>query len=136
MCEEKYGLHSVFDAEKHKQTFVHYLEVVVDAEGGVSYAVPSHQECMIAGACKSLGVSRGELYALCPKEYYWDFMKWLSGVSGLMAVWENHCEAYMPTVKQIATLRRLKMAGLYTGIIPHLEKEHEQEIHTLRSQVL
>lgn len=119
---EDYGLHSEFDAEKHKQTFVHYLEVVIDPAGRVSYAVPSHQEKMIAEACKSLGVSRQELNDMCPREYYWDFMKWLSGISGLMAVWEDHYEVSVPTKKQIATLRRLKMAGLYTGIIPRIEE--------------
>ena len=121
----EYGLHSEFDVEKHKQTFVHYLEVVIDRDGRVSYAVPSHQEKMIAAACASLGVSRQELNDLCPREYYWDFMKWLSMVSGLMAVWETHCEVSSPTKKQIATLRRLKIEGLYTGVIP---KTCEEEI--------
>lgn len=113
-----YGLHSDFDIEKHKQTFVHYLEVVIDREGRIAYAVPSHQEKMIKGACECLGLSRQQLYDLCPREMYWDFMKWLSEISGLMAVWEGHYEVYEPTRKQIATLRRLKMAGLYTGFIP------------------
>lgn len=132
MCEEKYGLHSVFNIEKHKQTFVHYLEIVIDAEGGVAYAVPSHQEAMIRTACKRLNVKRRELLDMCPREYYFDFMKWLSMISGLMAVWESHCEVNTPTKKQIAVLRRLKMEGLYTGVIPQLEKEHGEEIHTLR----
>lgn len=122
---ETYGLHSAFDIEKHKQTFIHYLEVVIDREGRVFYAVPSHQGVMIAVACKRLGVSREELGELCPSELWCDFMKWLSGVSGLMAVWENHCEVNTPTKKQIATLRRLKMAGLYTGSIPSLEDANE-----------
>lgn len=113
-----YGLHSEFDIEKHKQTFVHYLEVVIDRDGKIMYAVPSHQEKMISGACKCLCVTRDELNALCPKEWYWDFMKWLSKISGLMAVWETHCEVYEPTKQQIATLRRFKLAGLYTGKIP------------------
>jgi len=132
VCEEKYGLHSVFNIEKHKQTFVHYLEIVIDAEGGVAYAVPSHQEAMIRAACKRFDVKRRELLDMCPREYYGDFLTWLSWASGLMAVWESRCYAYDPTKKQIAVLRRLKMEGLYTGVIPQLEKEHEQEIHTLR----
>lgn len=117
----EYGLHSEFDAEKHKQTFVHYLEIVIDRDGHISYAVPSHQEKMIRVACETLSVSRNELYSLCPKEYYWDFMKWLSEISGLMAVWETHYEVHIPTVKQIAALRRLKMLGLYEGMIPREE---------------
>lgn len=120
--KEVYGLHSDFDIEKHKQTFVHYLEVVIDPDGKVMYAVPSHQRKMIHIACERLGLTQQELYDLCPREMYWDFIRWLSEVSGLMAVWESHCEVYKPTVKQIATLRRLKMAGLYAGVIPRADE--------------
>lgn len=120
---EKYGLHSDFDIEKHKQTFIHYLEIVIDREGHISYAVPSHQEKIIRVACNQLGVSRDELDAMCPREMYWDFMKWLSEISGLMAVWEGHYEVHTPTKKQIAALRRLKMAGLYEGSIPRIDEE-------------
>ena len=131
---ESYGLHSDFDIEKHKQTFIHSLEVVIDRDGKVVYAVPSHQEKMIRVACERLGLSRQGLNDMCPREWYGDFMRWLSMASGLMAVWESHYEVYEPTVKQIATLRRLKMTGLYTGIIPR--EVYEQEVHTLRSQEL
>lgn len=118
-----YDLHSEFDAEKHKETYVHYLEIVIDRNGRISYAIPSHQEKMIEVACERLGLSRQELHDLCPKEYYWDFMKWLSMKSGLMAVWEGHYEVHEPTKKQIATLRNLKMSGLYKGEIPSIKKE-------------
>lgn len=114
----EYGLHSEFDIAKHKQTFIHYLEIVINRNGYIAYAVPSHQEMMIRVACAQLGISRDELNDLCPREYYWDFMKWLSMTTGLMAVWETHYEVYAVTKKQIAALRRLKMEGLYTGSIP------------------
>ena len=113
-----YGLHSEFDAEKHKQTFVHYLEVVINKNGYIAYAVPSHQEMMIRVACAQLGISRDELNEFCPREWYCDFMKWLSMITGLMAVWESHYEVYAVTKKQIAALRRLKLEGLYKGPIP------------------
>ena len=121
---EKYDLYCEFDAEKHKQTYVHYLEVVIDREGHISYAVPSHQEKMIRVACKQLGLSRDGLNELCPREMYWDFMNWLSMLTGLMAVWEGHYEVYEPTTKQIGALRRLKMEGLYTGVIPHADERN------------
>lgn len=119
----EYGLHSDFDAERHKQTFVHYLEVVIDRDGRIFYAVPSHQEKMIRVACEHLGVSRQQLYDLCPREYYFEFMGWLSMLTGLMAVWEGCYRVHEPTKKQIAALRRLKMVGLYTGVIP--QEAHE-----------
>ncbi|GAB6761703.1 hypothetical protein [Bacillus cereus] len=37
-------LRGPFDIETHKKCFVDYLEVVIDEEGTVMYATPSHQE--------------------------------------------------------------------------------------------
>lgn len=44
----KYGVHSDFDIQKHKETFIDYLEVIIDVNGRIMYAVPSHQEKLIA----------------------------------------------------------------------------------------
>ena len=106
-----YSVYSEFDIEMHSKTFKEYLEVIIDADGKVMYAVPSHQE--------KLGISRDELNSMCPREYYFDFMRWLCKISGAMAVWNGKCEFWEPTVKQIRELRKLKMAGLYHGSIPN-----------------
>lgn len=115
---EAYDLYSEFDIEKHKATFPHYLEVVIDADGKITYAVPSHQEKLIKLACDKLSVTRDELKVLCPREYYFDFLKWLCLLTGAMSVWDDWCEYGNPTAKQVGTLRKLKMAGLYKGMIP------------------
>ena len=39
-----YGLGSTFDIEQHKAKYKNYLEVIIDANGTIMYAVPSHQE--------------------------------------------------------------------------------------------
>ena len=49
---DEYNLQSEFDAEKHKEKYVNYLEVVIDENGTVMYAVPSHQEKVIEIACE------------------------------------------------------------------------------------
>lgn len=72
-----YAVYSNFDAEQRKKTFIHYLEVVIDENGNIMYAVPSHQEKLISLACEKLNVTRGELNAMCPQEYYCDFTTWL-----------------------------------------------------------
>ena len=77
MAEEKYGVNSEFDLEQHKKHFVNYLEVMIDEQGKVHYAVPSHQEWAIAASCEKLGVSRQELGDMTPREYYFDWMNWL-----------------------------------------------------------
>ena len=101
-----------------KARFINYLEVIVDAEGRVMYAVPSHQEKLIDLACQKLGVTREGLYAMTPQEYYWDFMTWLCQITGCIAVWTRGCTGVRVTQKQRATMRRLKMEGLYKGAIP------------------
>lgn len=113
-----YDLHSEFSAEKHKNKYIHYLEVVIDESGKIMYAVPSHQEKLIALACQKLGVNRTELNKMCPEEYYFDFIEWLSKVSGACAVWENFARGYKFTKKQIQSLEMLKNYGLYLGEIP------------------
>lgn len=120
---EAYGLYSVFDIEKHKSAFTNYLEVIIDANGKVVYAVPSHQEKLIAMARERLGVTREELKSLCPRKYYGDFTRWLCLITGAMSVWNDWCEYGNPTTKQLGALRKLKMAGLYRGFIPNPSKD-------------
>lgn len=116
MNNTEYNLYSKFDIEQHKKNYVHYLEVVVSPEGEVEYAVPSHQEKLIAIACKQKACSRQELYAICPKEYYFDFLIWLCKITGYISVWETFV-VYTEdiTTEQVITLRRLSEAGLYLG---------------------
>ena len=117
----KYDLHCPFDIEKHKQRYVNYLEVVIDEDGTIMYAVPSHQEKAVALACTKLNVCRNKLEAMCPPEYYLNYSTWLCMVAKLVLVWNDFCIAADLNTKQIGALRRLKMAGLYRGTIPHCE---------------
>jgi hypothetical protein len=115
---DKYDVYCDFDLEKHKETYVNYLEVMIDKDGKIMYAVPSHQEKAIEMACESKGVDRAELSKLCPKEYYFDFLTWLLMQSGAMAVWNEYYQSYNVTRAQYASLRRLKLAGVYKGALP------------------
>ena len=114
----KYDVYCDFDLEKHKETYINYLEVMIDKDGKIMYAVPSHQEKAIEMACESKGVDRAELSKLCPKEYYFDFLTWLLMQSGAMAVWNEYYQSYNVTRAQYASLRRLKLAGVYKGALP------------------
>lgn len=126
MTEAEYGVYSPFDLEKHKEKFVHYLEVMVERDGTVHYAVPSHQEWAIAAACRALGISRDELCARTPQEYYFDWLTWLLAQSGAMAVWESHYECPKPSREQYAVLREMKLAGVYRGPLPKKTKAIKQ----------
>lgn len=119
-----YTVYSDFDIEQHKKTFIHYLEVVIDENRKIMYAVPSHQEKLISLAREKLNVTMEELNAMCPQEYYCDFMTWPCKMSGACAVWENFIQCDKLTEKQIMALQMLKENGLYLGEIPRMEGEN------------
>lgn len=115
--ETMYDLHSPFNIEKHKETYVNYLEVIIHPDGTIEYAVPSHQEKLIAIGCKNHKMSRAEYEALCPQEYYFDFMTWLVKETGCISVWNDSIMADKITTKQKFALRNLKLNGLYKGSV-------------------
>lgn len=114
--EQQKVLYKPFDFQVHKQTFVNYLEVVVDESGTIMYAVPSHQEKLIKLACEKLNVSRNQLMDLCPPEYYFNFIEWLCKVSGCVSVW-NDFYIGIPNEKQKDMIKKLSEEHLYKGEI-------------------
>lgn len=113
-----YDLYSNFDMNKHKETFFHYLEVIVFPDGHVEYAVPSHQEKLIAVCREQLRVSRDELFDMCPEEYYCDVIVWLCNISGCVSVWTNgimKSDCNPLTNAQWNTLQKMKEIGIYEG---------------------
>lgn len=114
----KYGLYSDFDVEKHKKTFINYLEVLILKDGTIKYAVPSHQELAIRLACDKKGITREELNDECPREYYGDFLAWILMQTDSVAVW-NDFYVGTPNDKQKDALRMLKSSGVYMGSIEH-----------------
>lgn len=111
---DDYTLNSKFDADKHKETFINYLEVLITEDGEVLYAVPSHQELAIKLALKKHGITRNQLDAMCPKEYYCDFMTWVLMQTGAIAVWNNFFVGEA-NEKQKEILKMLKEKGVYKG---------------------
>lgn len=69
-----------------------------------------------------MNVTREELNAMCPQEYYYDFITWLCKMSGACAVWERFIQADKLTEGQIKALQALKDNGLYLGEIPRMEE--------------
>lgn len=115
----EYSIYSPFDIQQHKEKYVNYLEVVISPEGVVEYAVPSHSEVLIRHCCEMKEISREQLYALVPREYYFDMIGWLCKESGYIAVWNEHCAFHGELYKkQENKLKALKLAGIYRGSIP------------------
>lgn len=124
--QEEYNVYSKFDIQSHKETYINYLEVLILEDGRVEYAVPSHQEKALEVACKKLNKTKQEIEDMCPKEYYCDYLTWLLGITGSISVWGNCAKHFIiyKTInkKQIATLKKLKLHGLYKGDIPTIEE--------------
>lgn len=114
----QYDLYGTFDLKKHKETFPHYLEVLIKEDGTVVYAVPSHQIKALELAAEKQGKSAHDIQESCPKEYYFNYMVWLLMQSGAIAVWDGMVIAPTINQKQINTLKTLKINGLYHGPIP------------------
>ena len=112
----KYGLDSEFDIQKHKETFINYLEVLIEPNGHVLYAVPSHQELAIKLACKAKGWTRSHLNNACPKEFYFDFLPWILSLTGCVSVWNDFIVGN-PNKDQVHKLIEMKKAGIYKGVI-------------------
>lgn len=118
----EYDIYSELDIKQHQKKYENYLEVLISEDGKIMYAVPSHQEKAVELACRKLEITREELAAMCPKEFYFDYLRWLLIVSGAVAIWNKGCMAPAPTKKQVASIRRLKMAGPYRGAVPMISE--------------
>lgn len=113
-------LHSKFDVEVHKKTFVNYLEVIIDEEGIVHYAVPSHLEYLLKmfmnkhKCCdRNYTMQRVEKLSIEKMETPIDF---LIAEMKAVSVWYRGYWG-KPNEKQKETLKKLKEAGVYGGNI-------------------
>lgn len=104
-------LHAPFDIRTHKETFIDYLEIIIKPDGTPEYAVPSHM------------MKLASIYDKCMEDVYDEYMQdqsgldgidWLCLKTGCISVWQNHIQG-VPNGAQLATLRQLQDAGLYTG---------------------
>lgn len=128
MNNHTYSVHSPFNVVSHKATFINYLEVIILEDGTIEYAVPSHQEKLIAIACNKFQITRQELDDLCPKEFYLDFMKWLCNITNCVTVYNEFTEGRM-NLEQLHKLIFLKSHGLYSGHIPNVADLVPQATH-------
>ena len=113
MNEQQKVLNSPFDLETHKKTFIAYLEVIIDSEGNVMYAVPSHQQAMIRIATEKLNVTKERLFEMYVSSGC-DTIEWLSGITGCISVWFGNYVGE-PNEKQLNVLRKFRDEGIYVG---------------------
>lgn len=115
-----YGVQSKFDIEKHKAHFIDYLEVVILPNGEVQYAVPSHTTKAELLCMEKLNITREELWKQCPSEFMFNYLEWLLGICGAVAVWNTFYvlgTGKELTRQQYKTLKELKLKGLFKGTV-------------------
>lgn len=100
-------LRGPFDPATHKETFVDYFEAVVRPDGLVEYAVPSHQEKLMAIYRESGGDPLDD----CPTVLQWDYLDWLMVETGCVCLW-SHAFRGEPNARQRQAIRRLCAEGL------------------------
>lgn len=109
-----YDLHSEFDIKEHAKHYVNYLEVIIRPSGKVEYAIPSHQEKLIKIGMDKHNCSREDYQSMCPREYWLDYMTWLTKDTKCVSVWTDYF-AGTPNRFQRKKLEDLKRAGIYLG---------------------
>ena len=115
MNEQKV-LHSPFNLQVHKETFVNYLEVVILEDGTIEYAVPSHQLKVTDIIAKKRNLTRREVADLCPPYYYADYNNWLCNEANAIMVWNDFYMGH-PNDAQLEALVSLMTFGLFYGKI-------------------
>lgn len=115
-----------FNISAHKKEYgTNDLEVIIAPNGEIAYAIPSHQEYMLARAQEVMHLSRKGVENACPNEYYGIYLYWLYMVnSGFLPVWTKFVLNVEVTPAQYAALRTLKLNGLYKGKLPKIRPLH------------
>lgn len=114
-------LHSPFDIETHKRTFVAYLEVVISPEGIVEYAVPSHTDKLVEIFAKQKGfddIHKAKKYIIetTIKNGMLSTIDYLTGATGYISVWfSRYVAGDPPTKAQLDKLKELFDNGVYVG---------------------
>ena len=111
-----YSIYDDFNLSLHKETYINYLEVLIDKDGTVMYAVPSHQARLEILAAKKNHCSVQDIRDNCPTQWHFDYLTYLIQLTGAVCVWtqfEQHSSEV--TIQQCSALRRLKVHGLYKG---------------------
>lgn len=101
-----YSIHSKFDKNLHMQTFINYLEAIIEPSGEVHYAVPSHVEKLI----KLSGEPKEAIYTKMPGTA--SPLHWLLEYTGCVSIWSEFHMGTPVTETQKGVLDDLIASGL------------------------
>ena len=135
--QEQEVLHSEFNIETHKNTFINYLEVIIDDEGKIMYAVPSHMERLIEVYMERYNVTREEIICKLTYEPSWeyglDMSAWLCEKLHCICVWFD-CYKGKPNQIQLNKLKTLRLSGVYSGPVHDIYEEQNTIKQEIRNE--
>ena len=102
-------LASDFSIKIHKETFIDYLEVMVDESGKIFYAIPSHQEWLIKKLMESKHMTREQVYASVTAQ---NALQEMCEMSHCIALWNDLCIG-KPNAAQKKSIDSLRDACLF-----------------------
>lgn len=109
-------LHSPFDVNVHKKTFICYLEVIIRPDGTIEYAVPSHMMKLTEIYGKTSEEMFEDYYASGTVGTILDPVEWICKQTGCISVWTDGYSGHANAIQKRALLM-LKNNGVYGGRI-------------------
>lgn len=118
MSTEKYDVYSEFDIEMHKNTYINYLEIVIERNGKIHYAVPSHIMKLEHLLMDKYKIEKDELNKLYREECEdccstFGYLEWLMDRTGAITVHNTIYRGKANRV-QISVLKKLVDSGIIT----------------------
>lgn len=133
--EQQRVLHSEFDINTHKKTFIDYLEVVIDEFGNVMYAVPSHTEKLAEIYTGRNAVTRKAMITNMLTDHSGlDMAEWLCKKTHCVCVWNDSYKGE-PNQKQLNTLKTLKLSGIYHGPVYNTYERQREELRKIMHEL-
>lgn len=104
--KEHYDVYSKFDIDKHAEVFLNYLEIIIDENGIIYYAVPSHTIFLENLLKRRIGDIAFRSESMC-QEAFLDYSGWLCKQTKCLMVWNNFYIG-RPNFRQLEVLKKLK----------------------------
>ena len=131
-------LNSPFDISTHKTTFTSYLEVIIDEDGEIFYAVPSHTHKLCEIYMNKVGISDYEKARKEIVEASWaaslDMCEYLCAKTGCIAVWFQGYRGD-PNQTQLNKLKTLRLSGVYMGPVHDINIEKRKKLEKYKKQI-
>ena len=135
---EQEVLNSPFDITTHKETFVSYLEVIIDENGEIFYATPSHTHKLCEIYMSRFGVDNYEKTKKEIVEAAWstslDMCEYLCAKTGCIAVWFQGYRGE-PNQTQLNKLKTLRLSGVYAGPVHDINIEKRKQLEEFMKQI-